>query len=164
MFQTLKNLSKEELRAQARKWVMYGLIVLVIVLAAFSIANFVRNWYLTNKVSSLQAKVENVEAANITLQESVESIRNLRQIDGEVLGTLKDKLSSQIRRDSELKAHIELLEATNETARAYLDAPVHPDVARLLTNDPHRANRADATRADAGEMRGSGVPEDRDQP
>lgn len=153
MLTQLKELSKEELRKRARKIVLYALIGLVIVLTVVATVNVVRGMFLASKVSVLETELNQVKEANRSLADSVSTIRQLRELDSEVLGRLSETLSGQLKRDSTLRTQIEILETTNETARAYLDAPIHPDVARLLQDDSNGANRSGTAQEPTG-----GVP------
>ena len=153
MLTQLIDLSKEELRKRARKIVLYALIGLVIVLAVVAAVNFARGMFLASKVSVLETELSQVKEANRSLADSVSTIRQLRELDSEVLGRLSETLSGQLKRDSTLRTQIEILETTNETARAYLDAPIHPDVARLLQDDSNGTNRSGTAQEPAG-----GVP------
>lgn len=145
----------------ARRWIMYGLIALVIVLAVVAVINFTRGMFLTKKISLLETELGLMEEANNSLADSVANIRQLRELDSQVLSQLTDALGNQLKRDSQLRSQLEILEATNETARAYLDAPIHPDVARVLSEDQNGASPARASRQPSDDVRrGDGASSD----
>lgn len=135
MLSTLKGLTKDQLRKRIMSWILYGLVALVIVLTVVALVNTVRSYFMAKQVEIMRTKMDAMEEANKSLADSVNNIRQLRELDSQVLSQLTDELSTQLRRDSALRTKIEILEATNESARNYLSAPIHPDVARLLEND-----------------------------
>lgn len=164
MLTQLKNLSKEELRKRVRTWIAYCLIAMVIVLSVAVVVSLARQYYQSKKIDALQQQMAAAEEANKSLAETVNNIRELRKIDAEVLSSLSDRLGGAMQRDSDLRNKLQLLETTNESARAYLDAPIHPDVARLLQTGEDGAHRADAAAAADGGVRGSGAQETGSKP
>lgn len=135
MLSKIFDMTSDATRRKARKILFYALIAIIIILSVIATANFLRGWVLQKKLEVLNGQMDQVLEANNTLVESVDSIRRLRDIDSVVLDTLAARLSTQLEEDVTLKNKIEILEATNESARDYLDTPIHPDVARLLEGD-----------------------------
>lgn len=135
MLSKLEKMGSEQTKKRARKILIYGLIALIVVLSVITTVNLARGWFLQQKIKQLQTQVATVEEANRSLKASVDSIRRLRNLDAEVLEQMTDRLGSQLESDNQLKTQLEILEATNATVLDYLDTPIHPDVARLLSSD-----------------------------
>lgn len=134
MLSRIAKMGSEGVQKRARKVLMYGMIVLIVVLSVTATLNFLRGWYLQSKVDQLEAQMKLAVEANETLSDSVDSIRRLRELDSQVLDRMTKRLSDQLEKDSQLKTQLEILEATNESARDYLDTPIHRDISRLLEN------------------------------
>ena len=164
MLTTLKEMGKGTLGNQTRKVLMYVMIGVCIILSVLAITNIVQSLYLKSKVKNLQTQIEATNAANESLSKSVENISKLREIDSDVLASLSSRLGRELARDSDLRSKLAILEATNETARAYLDAPVHPDVALLLQTNQDGENSIIATEISPRTMSASTSAGDRKKP
>lgn len=154
MLKKFSELSREEICKVVRRWIVYGLIALVIVLSVVAVVNLARGFFLTMKINDLKTELSQMEEANKSLADSVANIRQLRELDSKILSQLSTRLSNELKRDSQLRTQIEILEATNESARDYLDTPIHPDVVRLLSEDQDGTGSARAPGQPSGPVRG----------
>lgn len=155
MLSKLEEIGSEQIKKRARKVLVYGMIVIIIVLAVIATVNFARGWVLQKRLEKLHEQMAIVHEANKTLSDSVESIRRLRELDSQVLNQMTERLGDQLKRDAQLKSQLEILETTNASARDYLDTPIHRDVARLLDESSNGESTPPASEEPSGQMRPS---------
>lgn len=148
-------LPRTELRRKARRWLGYLLIGIVIVASSIATVNMLRVAWLKTEIATLRAEadsaekqLENVEAANDNMEQTLQTLQNLRAVDSEALRVLSERLVELGEQDARTRTQLEALEKSNEQARHYLDTVVDPAVRRLL-DQPLPPRRRTGARADA---------------
>lgn len=120
----------------------YILIALVIASASLAVTMWFQRERLDKKldtarekISTLESKVQAVEAINAAQESQIANLASLREIDAKALTGLNDDYRALNDRDVRLSKKMNNLENSNATVRGYLDTPVPDDLRRLLNGE-----------------------------
>lgn len=117
----------------------YGLIAAVVIIGGFTVTQ----WYNKNQIEVRLAHAEGalatvgsrlalVEAVNEAHEQTIVSLRELRERDAVALEGLMSDYRVLATRDNHIREQLDGLRQSNQTVQLYLDYPVPPELARML--------------------------------
>lgn len=127
------------LRNKSRLACEYGLIAVVIVIGTFTVTQWygkmkleTRLAYAELSLGKVEGRLQIVEAVNEAHEQTIESLRELRERDALALERLLSDYHILSMQDATIRNELHALRNSNQTVLDYLDQPVPSDLARLL--------------------------------
>lgn len=149
------------LKSKYRLIIEYGLIVVVIVLGAFVVAEYYKSSTLRKEVTKLNGEITSLAFRGASQEARIFLLEEFRNRDQSVLNGLAKDQQSYLETSLNLIHKIEMLGKTNATVSSYLNMPVPFPLACLLdgtcsdgTNN--RIQSTDATGSIATAMQETG--------
>jgi len=115
----------------------YALIATLLVTAGATITMWLQKNGLVKENVALSGRVTEVEAVNERQNETISTLKGLREKDAKALTTLVKQYETLAARDLESRTKVHELEKINASVRKYLDQPVPAELARLLDAENH---------------------------
>lgn len=127
------------LKGKSRLLCEYGLIAAVVIIGSFTVGQ----WYSKNQIEVRLAHTEGalatvgsrltlVEAVNEAHEQTIVSLRDLRERDAVALEGLLSDYRVLADRDNHIRKQLDELRQSNQTVQLYLDQPVPPELVRML--------------------------------
>ena len=138
--------------SKKRLFCEYGLIAIVVIIGGFTVGQWYSKAQLEKRLASAEATVESmssrlvlVEAVNDAHEQTLNSLRQLRERDAVALEGLLNDYKSLTLRDQEVRSQLNELRKSNQNVEIYLSQPVPDELARLLNaTAPNRAGNQDS--------------------
>jgi hypothetical protein len=127
----------------ARLFIEYILILVIIVLGVYGTVAYFRTKALTDTTMNLSEKLGRVSGtldqqvtANADQDKAIDELKHLREIDSKALGDLHNELDKADNKGQALRDKVRQLEKTNADAKALLDTTVPAALGCVLDGRP----------------------------
>lgn len=124
MFSALFSTFFATFAGKARLIVEYVLIATVVILCCISYMLWLHKRYAESELETEKLKISQIEQINKSQQETIEHLKNIREIDGKSVAALLTTTDSIRKSAAKATARLEKLENENENVSKYLATPV----------------------------------------
>lgn len=129
------------LRGNSRLLCEYGLIAIVVIIGGFTVGQWCSKKQLEARLVQTEqelgivgARLTVVEAVNAAHEQTISSLRVLREKDATALEGLLNDYKALADQDNHIRSQLNELRQTNQTVQIFLDQPVPAELIRMLND------------------------------